>query len=200
MGFHVDERFVLAANADAVFAYLLDARRVVTCLPGAELTEAVDPRTFRGAMRVKVGPVTMAYRGTVLVTEADPAARRVRISGEAKESTGAGSARMTLESVTRALPGGEAEVSVHADVDVAGRAVQLGRGMIEQVSAQLLRQFAASLRKALEADAAAPGGEAAPAAAPGRPPPVRAVPLLLRAAWAALGAFFRRLLGRGRHG
>jgi carbon monoxide dehydrogenase subunit G len=198
MGFHIEERFVVRADADAVFAYLLDARRVVTCLPGAELTEAVDPTTFRGAMRVKVGPVTMAYRGTVLVTEADAAARRMRISGEAKESTGAGSARMTLESVTRPLPGGEAEIAVRADVDVAGRAVQLGRGMIEQVSVQLVKQFATSLRKALEVGAAAPPPAGAAAGAPERPAPLRALPLLFRAAWAAVVAFFRRLLARGR--
>src|SRR5512138_235682 len=155
MGFRIEERFLVRADADAVFSYLVDARQVVTCLPGAELTEAIDPRTFRGTMKVKVGPVTVAYQGRVLVTELDPAARRVRLTGEGKEGTGAGSAKMTMESVTRPLPGGGTEISVHADVEVAGRAVQLGRGMMEQVSAQLLRQFAASLRRAVEMGAAA---------------------------------------------
>lgn len=192
MGFRIEERFLVKANADAVFSYLIDARRVVTCLPGAELTEAIDPRTFRGTMKVKVGPVTVAYQGRVLVTELDPAARRVKLTGEGKEGTGAGSAKMTMETVTRPLVGGETEVSVHADVEVAGKVVQLGRGMMEQVSAQLLRQFAASLRRALEVGAgrqppAATGETVAP-----RGEPVRALPLLLRAAWAAVVAFFRR--------
>ncbi len=192
MGFRIEERFLVKADADAVFSYLVDPRQVVTCLPGAELTEAIDPRTFRGTMKVKVGPVTVAYQGRVLLTELDPAARRVRLVGEGKEGTGAGSAKMTMESVTRPLPGGDTEISVHADVEVAGRAVQLGRGMMEQVSAQLLRQFAASLRRALEVGAAGQPPAAAGETAAPRGEPVRALPLLLRAAWAAVVALFRR--------
>ena len=192
MGFRIEERFLVKANADAVFSYLIDARRVVTCLPGAELTEAIDPRTFRGTMKVKVGPVTVAYQGRVLVTELDPAARRVKLTGEGKEGTGAGSAKMTMETVTRPLAGGETEVSVHAHVEVAGKVVQLGRGMMEQVSAQLLRQFAASLCRALEVGAAGQPPAATGEAVAPRGEPVRALPLLLRAAWAAVVAFFRR--------
>ncbi len=198
MGFRIEERFVVRADADAVFSYLVDARRVVACLPGAELAEAVDPRTFRGSMKVKVGPVTVAYQGRVLFTELDPAGRRVKLTGEGKEGTGAGSARMTMESVTTPLPGGDAEVSVRADVELAGRAVQLGRGMMEQVSVQLLRQFAASLRSALEVGSAARSPAAGGAVATRPAEPVRAFPLLLRAAWAAMAGFFRRLFAKRR--
>jgi carbon monoxide dehydrogenase subunit G len=197
MAFRIEERFPVKASPDAVFGFLVDARRVVTCLPGAELTEAVDARTFRGTMKVKVGPVTVAYQGRVLLTDVDAAAHRVRLTGEAREGSGAGSAKMTLESVTRPLAGGGAEVAVQADVDVAGRAVQLGRGMMEQVSRQVFREFAARLCAAVEAAAPAAAG-AAPAAAEAAPhaEPLRALPLLLRAAWAAFVAFLRRLLGR----
>lgn len=209
MGFRIEERFPVRASPDAVFAYLLDARRVVTCLPGAELSEAIDARTYRGKMTVKVGPVTVAYDGRVLLTEVDAPARRVRLIGEAREGTGAGSARMTLESVTSASADG-AEVAVEADVDVAGRAVQLGRGMMEQIARQVFREFAARLRAALEAGAAASAGTAtargAPlagvtaateaSAPPARPQPLRALPLLWRAAWTAVAALFRRWFGR----
>lgn len=214
MGFRIEERFPVRASADAVFAFLIDARRVVTCLPGAELAEAIDERTYRGTMKVKVGPVTMAYQGRVVLTDVDRDARRVRLTGEAREGTGAGSAKMAMESVTRPLPDGGAEVAVQADVDVAGKAVQLGRGMMEQVSKQLFKEFAARLCKAVEGAApaagpaapapGAPGAPVAPAAggappAPAAPAPVeplRAFPLVLRAAWAAMVAFFRRLFGK----
>lgn len=217
MGFRVEERFAVQAPAEAVWAYLTDPRRVVTCLPGAELTEVIDPRTFNGTVKVKVGPVTVSYRGRVQLIELDEGARRVKLVGEGRESAGAGSAKMTMVS-TLATAGAETTVSVQADVDVVGRAVQLGRGMMEQVSAQLFRQFAACVRTTLESEAR----QAAPAAAGTAPPgtvtgapsptaegaatappaplarsvePVRAIPLLLRALLATVGAFFRRLFG-----
>jgi carbon monoxide dehydrogenase subunit G len=207
MGFRIDERFVVKAPAAAVWSYLVDPRRVVACLPGAELTEVVDPRNFRGTVKVKVGPVTVAYKGKIQMSELDEAARRVKLVGEGRESAGAGSAKMTMESAMATLPGGETEVSVRADVDVVGRAVQLGRGMMEQVSAQLFKQFAACVRKTLEAEAArtaeAATGSVPPAAGDAGastepahgPEPIRAIPLVFRALLAALGAFFRRVFG-----
>lgn len=185
----IEERFAVQAPVERVWSYLVDPRRVVGCLPGAELTEVVDDRTFHGAVKVKVGPVTVAYQGRVVLAEIDPAARRVKMLGEGRETGGAGSARMSMESRLAPAPGGATEVTVLAEVDVVGRLVQLGRGMIEQVSHQLFGQFADCVRATLEAK---PG--AAPTVEAGQP--VRAVPLLLRALWAALVAFLRRLLGR----
>jgi carbon monoxide dehydrogenase subunit G len=224
MAFRIDERFVVRAPAGAVWAYLIDPRRVVTCLPGAELTEVVDDRNFLGTVKVKVGPVTVGYKGKIHLSEVDEAARKVKLVGEGRESAGAGSAKMAMESLVTTLQGGETEVVVHADVDVVGRAVQLGRGMMEQVSAQLFKQFAACVRRTLEAEAAAAApaagsatAEAAAQAAGTAPPtpsatgssgtsgatlthraePIRALPLLFRALVAAVGAFLRRLLGQG---
>jgi uncharacterized protein len=207
MGFRIEERFVVRAPADAVFAYLVDPQRVVTCLPGAALTEVADPRTFHGTCKVKVGAIVVGYRGTVRLTEVDEAGRAVRMSAEGRESQGAGAARMSMASAVVDRGDGETEVTVTADVDVAGRIVQLGRGMIEQVAHQLFLQFAGSVRAALEAEQVAPASAPAVAAGAGtaqRPAgplaaaaqqPVRALPLLLRALWALLTGLFRRLLG-----
>lgn len=196
MGQRIEERFTVRAPVERVWAYLVDPRRVVTCLPGAELTEVVDERTFHGAVKVKVGPVTVAYKGKVVLEEVDAAGRRVRMSGEGRESTGTGSARMAMESILTALPSGEVEVKVTSDVDVVGRLVQLGRGMIEQVSHQLFAQFAGCVKATLESEAAAvAGGGAAPAEPPPLARPVKLVPLVLGALWAVISAFFRRLTG-----
>lgn len=201
MPIRIEERFSVSAPVQAVWEYLIDPRRVVGCLPGAELTEVVDERTFHGNVKVKVGAVTVAYRGRVAIVELDPAGRRVRMNGEGRESAGAGSARMSMESRVVASAGG-AEVHVQADLDVVGRIVQLGRGMIEQVAHQLFGQFAACVRRTLEAEAAArvaaspEAREAADAAiAAARPREVRALPLLLRAFWAWLLGLVRRRRG-----
>lgn len=199
MAIRIEERFTVAAPVERVWEYLVDPRRVVGCLPGAELAEVVDERTFLGNVKVKAGAVTVAYRGKVRLVEVDAAARRVRMTGEGRESAGTGSARMTMESRVTPAGGGGAEVSVQADLDVVGRIVQLGRGMIEQVSHQLFEQFAACVRATLEAEARAAGAstpeERAAALADAeraRPGTLRAVPLLLRALWAWLLGLFRR--------
>ena len=190
MTIRIEERFTVAAPIASVWEYLVDPRRVVGCLPGAELTEVVDERTFLGNVKVKVGPVTVAYRGKVVLGERDDAARTVKMSGEGRESGGAGAARMAMESQVTAAAGGGAEVVVRSDIDIAGRLVQLGRGMFEQVSHQIFLQFADNVRARLEA---APGG--GEAAVPERPRALSALPLLLRALWAWLKAL---LGGKGR--
>ena len=155
MAIRIEERFVVQAPVEQVWEYLVDPRRVVTCLPGAELVEVVDERTFRGVVNVKVGSVTVSYRGRVHL-ELDAAARRVNMTGEGRESAGTGSARMAMESRVSAVRGGGSEVVLQADVVVVGRIVQLGRGMVEQVAHQLFQQFASCVRAVLEAEAAAP--------------------------------------------
>lgn len=189
MATRIEERFTVQAPAERVWAYLLDPRQVASCLAGAQVTELVDERTFHGAMTVKVGPATVAYRGSVVLSRIDAAAMSVTMVGEGREGAGSGSARMTMESRLAALPGGGTEVTVIADVDLVGRLVQLGRGMVEQVSHQMFQQFARCVQARLEA---APG--TAPADGAGQP--LRAVPLIARALWASLVAFLRRLLGR----
>ncbi len=200
MATRIEERFEVNAPPEAVWAYLVDPRRVVRCLPGAELTEVVDEKTFLGRVKVKVGPVTVGYQGKVLLVELDEAGRRVRMTGEGRESTGSGAARMNMESRLARLPSGATEVTVQAEVDVAGRIMQLGRGMIEQVSRQLFQQFSACVQATLEAEAlaaTAPGGSSsAPAPAPREVEPVRAIPLLLTTLWGIVTGFLRRLLGR----
>jgi len=194
MAIRIEERFSVNAPPEAVWSFLVDPRRVVTCLPGAQLLEVVDERTFEGCVKVKVGAVVVTYSGRIRIEELDAAARRVKMLGAGRESTGSGSARMTMSSTVSDGAGGGTEVLVHADVEVAGRIVQLGRGLVEQVSHQIFGQFSACVRTTLEAAPAA-GSTAAPAAAP-RGEAVAALPLLLRALW----AWVLSLLGVRRRG
>jgi uncharacterized protein len=191
MAIRIEERFKVNAPVQAVWDYLIDPRRVVACLPGAELTEVVDDKTFNGAVKVKVGSITVSYKGRVRLVEVDTANHRVRMEGDGRESTGTGSAKMKMESTVASVDGAT-EVVVRSDVDVVGRIVQLGRGMIEQVSHQLFQQFAACVRGTLESEAAVRAGATTAAPPPPRQEHVSAVPLLMRALWAWFVGLFRR--------
>jgi carbon monoxide dehydrogenase subunit G len=199
MAFRFEETFQVQAPIDRVWRYLTDPRQVVACLPGAAVTGAESDRVFFGTVKATVGPVTGSYSGRAELTEVDHAARVVRLRAEGRESGGAGSAKLRMTSRVIALDGGGAEVRVEAEVDVAGKIMQFGRGMIDLVGKQLFRQFAECARAELEMP---DGAETAATAAATIPSSVRAgageqsvriIPLLIRALWSAI----KRLIGRG---
>lgn len=192
MAFKLEERFQVQAPVARVWQYLMDPHQVVVCMPGAELTEVQDERTFLGNVKVKVGPVTVGYKGRIQLIEVDEQGRRIRMVGEGREAGGAGSARVTMVSRIFPLPNGGSEVVVEAEVDLVGKIVQFGRGMIEDVAKHLFQQFAGCVKAHLEQPAEAPAAEEAPAR---QVEPVRALPLALKALWAAIVRLFRKLIG-----
>lgn len=155
MSLTLNETFRVAADPDRVWRFLKSPADVVTCLPGAELVDIIDPQTYVGKVKVKVGPVTAAYSGKAILTQVDDSARRMQIVAEGKETGGPGSAKMTMTGVVIPLAEGGAEVSVDAQIDIAGRVMQIGRGLIESVNKQLFRQFAESVQEKLLAAEAA---------------------------------------------
>src|SRR5437588_8542622 len=110
--------FDVAAPPHDVYAFLLDVNRVAGCVPGAELSEVVDPSTFKGRVKVKVGPITVSYNGTAHITARDDETHRAEIEAEGRETSGPGSARahavMTVEDL-----GGRSRVTIHTDYQVA---------------------------------------------------------------------------------
>lgn len=216
MAVRIEEVFRVAAPPDAVWSYLIDPEQVVVCLPGASLSEVQDERTYAGTVKVKVGPVTAAYRGKVQITEQDDAARTVRMRGEGMESSGAGSATMELFSQVIPLDDGGTEVRVQQDVEVVGKLAQFGRGMVQEVGKQLFRQFVTCAKARLEEDAgtsvdaqgpgsgeAAPAADAAPSGSGGtagqqgatdekQDEAISGIPLFFKALWALITRPFRR--------
>ena len=202
MAFKIEERFEVKAPVERVWQYLIDPQRVVHCLPGAELLEQQDERTFVGAIKVKVGPLSMSYKGQGKFTEINEETHQVRMVGDAREVGGSGSTKVSMLSTVSPLETGGCEVLVNADIDLVGKIVQFGRGMIEEVSRQMFRQFSTCVRQQLEvADEPQPQSTDQPVnqpvsqqAAP-EPKPVAAAPLAFRALWAIIARFFRGLFG-----
>lgn len=209
MAFKIEERFEVQAPVERVWQYLIDPKRVVHCLPGAELLEQKDEQTFLGAIKVKVGPLSMSYKGQAKFTEINEETHQVRMVGDAREVGGSGSTKVSMLSTVSALANGGAEVLVSADIDLVGRIVQFGRGMIEEVSRQMFRQFSTCVKQQLEVVDEPPAGDPQSAGAPDAPqsaaapsaipPPetkaVAAAPLAFRALWAIIARFFRGLFG-----
>lgn len=192
MAFKIEERFEVQAPVERVWKYLIDPKSVVQCLPGAELLEMQDDYNFLGAIKVKVGPLSMSYKGHGKFTEVNEQTHQVRMVGEAKEVGGSGSTKVSMLSTVAPLAAGGSEVLVNAEIDLVGKIVQFGRGMIEEVSRQMFRQFSTCVRQQLEAPLENQPVEQAVTETEA----VKAAPLAFRALWAIIARFFRRLLGK----
>lgn len=148
----IEERISVSAPPARVWKFILDPARVAACLPGAKLDGAEGDRTFLGTMKVKVGPVLMEFKGKATMSEVLPDERRVTLTGTGNDKSGGGSARMDMKSQILARDGGGSEIVVIADVDLAGKLVRFGRGMMEGISKQLFKQFSERVRAALESE------------------------------------------------
>jgi carbon monoxide dehydrogenase subunit G len=153
-----DNAFAVEAPIDAVYAALLDVERVAPCVPGAEVLERTDDGAYKVAIKVKVGPISMTYRGSVEVVENDPEARRAVMRVRAREARGQGTADAEVQ-MRLAQSNGATQGAITTDVQLSGRAGSMGRGVIEDVSGRIVETFAQNLAAML-----AP--QNAPAAAP----------------------------------
>lgn len=164
--------FTVPVPVEQAWDTLLDVERIAGCLPGAQLV-AAEGSTYRGRVKVKVGPIQLTYRGEATILEQDGAARRLVLDAAGKETRGAGGARARVVARLADADGGT-EVQVTTDLDLSGRPAQFGRGVIAEVSSRLIDQFAANIATLIvtPAPVAAPAEvtEPAEAAVPAAPP------------------------------
>jgi len=152
----LENSFTVGAPPDRVFAYLLDVNKIVGCVPGAELSEIVDPTTFKGKVKIKVGPITVAYSGTARIADRDDANHAATLEAEGRETTGPGSARAKARMSVEAEGAGSV-VKISTDYNVAGRVAQFGRGVMEDVSRRIVNDMAACIKTNVEAAEPGPG-------------------------------------------
>jgi carbon monoxide dehydrogenase subunit G len=151
----IQDAFVVEAPVERVWSYVLDVTKVAPCMPGAELTETVDETTWKGKVAVKLGPVSMAFAGTVKMTERDDEAHRVVLKADGREQRGRGAASAVVTTDMEADESGGTKVAFVTDLTITGAAAQYGRGMIQDISAKLTNQFAECLKANIAAEQAA---------------------------------------------
>jgi carbon monoxide dehydrogenase subunit G len=217
----IENAFVVPAPPDRLWSYLLDVESIAPCMPGAELTEIVDERTWKGKVHMKLGPVSLSFSGTVTLEERDDEAKRVVLNAKGVESKGKGAAKASVTSWLE--PGdGETTVKMIADIQLTGAIAQLSRGLLPEVSRKLTAEFASCLQESMLAGEAPPGAAVSvpvasegksstppagssvtgPTARPsGRPQQAQAIGgmrLGLSAIWTVIRNFLQRLFGGAR--
>jgi uncharacterized protein len=140
----IQNEIEVAAPPDELFDVLADVERVAPLLPGANLEEKRDDDSYAGTVKVKVGPITASYRGTLRFLELDHDGHRAVMAASADEQGGQGN----LEAkITASVSGSDSQslLSLDTDLDVRGKAAQFGRGALGSVSQRILQQFARNL-------------------------------------------------------
>jgi carbon monoxide dehydrogenase subunit G len=206
-----DNAFEVPLPVDDAWKVLMDIRRIAPCLPGAELTEVVDDRTYKGKVGVRLGPVSLAFAGTVKFEEIDDANHSAKVAAQGSDAKGRGAANANVGFRLEPVAGGS-KVLVHTNLTLSGAVAQYGRGVgiIQMTAAQIITRFAnnlkAQLGAAVPAPAAAPVGTAptapltpaeplgSPASAPS--PPAKSISGFALTG-AVLAAWVKRLFGRG---
>lgn len=162
MAIRLENTFLLDMAPDQAFALLNDVERIAPYVPGARITE-VEGSDYHGTVAVRLGPITAQYKGTATITGSDAQARRLTLTGKGRDVRGQGTASADL--VAQVLPeGAGSRVDVGTDVQITGKVAQLGKGIMQDVSARLIDQFVANLAKAESPRAAAPSSAETPAA------------------------------------
>jgi hypothetical protein len=185
----LENSFEVAASPETAWALLLDVPRVIPCMPGATLDEVVDESKWKATMQVKLGPIGLTFATDVTREEADEAAKRVRLGAIARETRNRGSAQATVES-TLTLTNGGTRVDIVTDLTLSGSVAQYGRGLIQDISSQLVTRFAECLQTQL---AATPAEAAVATAAQAKP--ISGLRLFVGALGRAIGRIFKRRRG-----
>jgi uncharacterized protein len=162
-----DNSFEVPLPVGDAWKVLMDIRRIAPCMPGAELTDVVDDRTYKGKIGVRLGPVALTFAGTVKFEEIDDANHKARVAAQGNDAKGRGAAN--ANATFHLEPAGSGtKVLVHTNLTLSGAVAQYGRGVgiIQMTAAQIITQFANNLKAQLAQDGAVAAGAVPPAVAP----------------------------------
>jgi len=212
-----DNSFDVPLPPDQAWKTLMDIERIAPCMPGAELTEIVDDKTFKGKVSVRLGPVALTFQGTATFEDVDEIAHKATVKAQGADAKGRGGASANVGFHLEPSDAGSA-VKIHTDLQLSGSVAQYGRGagMIQDLASQIIGQFADNLSKQIEADQPAaaepePADRGEPAAAlaeasdqaasPPPPPPQPAAPaqvggMAFKVLWNQIVRSIRGLFGK----
>jgi carbon monoxide dehydrogenase subunit G len=164
MAIELDNSFTVPVPPEQAWDVLLDVERIAPCMPGASVT-SVEGDEIEGQVKVKLGPLSLTYKGTAKFTDKNEAGRTISIEATGKETRGSGTASATVQAnLTPGDGAGQTLVSIHTSLNVTGKPAQFGRSLLPEVSGKLIQQFATNLEAMINADSAAAAGTAAPEA------------------------------------
>ena len=156
--------FTVPVPVDDAWRILTDVERIAPCLPGAQLQE-IEGDTYRGIVKVKVGPIQAQFKGQASFVEQDHVAHRVVLKGEGRDTTGKGNASALITAELTSLNASSTNVKVLTDLSITGKVAQFGRGAMADISDKLLAQFVENLNVLIGEQQSAPAATApAPAA------------------------------------
>jgi carbon monoxide dehydrogenase subunit G len=144
MAIELENSFLLNMTPDAAWTLLNDVEKIAPCVPGARLTEIAGD-DYTGTVKVKLGPVTAEYKGTATITARDAANKRLTLTGKGRDVRGQGTAGADLV-MTVVAEGTASRVTISTALNVSGKIAQLGKGVMQDVSARLVDQFVENLQ------------------------------------------------------
>ena len=150
MAIELDNSFTVPVPPEQAWDVLLDVERIAPCMPGAPVP-SVEGDEIAGQVKVKLGPLSLSYKGTAKFIEKDPATHTIAIEATGKETRGAGTASAIVHASLKPDDAeGQTTVSIHTSLNVTGRPAQFGRSLLPEVSGKLIDQFAANLRALID--------------------------------------------------
>src|SRR5918993_4849088 len=156
----INNEFTVGVPIQQAWDVMLDLQRIAPCLPGAAIQEEKGDGEYDGTMKVKIGPITANYKGTVKFEETDEANHRAVLQATGRDARGQGTASATITPTLQEV-GDKTKVSVETDMKLTGRAAQFGRGIAQDVATKMLNQFAECLEREISGGGAASGDGAA---------------------------------------
>ena len=179
----LNHQFTVNVPIAEAWVILTDLERIAPCLPGAQLTE-VEGDTYRGQVKIKVGPILAQFKGQASFVSRDDVAHKASLKGEGRDTTGKGNASAVITAELTSVSPTSTTCTVHTDLTISGKVAQFGRGALADVSDKLLAQFSENLNQLITGapststpttPAAATAATSAPAPAPSEQPAIRII-------------------------
>ena len=146
----LNHEFVVNVPVAEAWAILTDLERIAPCLPGAQLTE-VEGDTYRGQVKIKVGPILAQFKGQASFVSRDDVAHKATLKGEGRDTTGKGNASAMITAELTSVTPTSTKCTVHTDLSISGKVAQFGRGALADVSDKLIAQFSENLNQLISA-------------------------------------------------
>lgn len=191
MKVEMDKSFPIDASVTAAWTFLQDIPGVAGCMPGAEITETIDDTHYKGKIKAKVGPATMAFNGDIEIKGVDTTNKELHMVGRGQDTKGSSSAEMDLTARVIDAGDGKCELKGKATVSVTGKAASLGGRMMTQVADQILNQFGKNFSNNVVALGEGEAAESAKEELAEQPKELNG----LAFAWAVIVGFFKSLFG-----